>query len=342
MTRAQNFEFLIASGLLLLAGCGGEQPQQTMLRPGGPMASHIEGLWWFIFVIAVVVFVIVVAILATAAARRRVHEQFPPEIHPDPDAEQRYARVVMVATGVSLVILFVVLAKSVATGKYMNIATKNPVTVEVIGHQWWWEVRYPNPDASMIVTTANEIHLPTGTPVVVLTSSQDVIHSLWAPSIQGKRDLIPGYQNTIWMQVDQEGTYRGQCAEFCGHQHAHMAFYVVAEKPEKFAAWLDGQRKSPPPPSDPVLVHGQEVFTGSTCIMCHQIRGTIAGSHFGPDLTHVGSRLSLGAGTLPNTPGAMGGWISDPQSIKPGVRMPPNALPAQDLQAVVAYLGSLK
>lgn len=332
-----------AAAVCLLTACGGQQSQQTMLKPVGPMSSRIEGLWWFIFTVALVVFVIVISFIAAAAARRRVTEQLPPELHPDPLIEQRRVRVVIAATVVTVLVLFAILGYSVTTGKYMNsLASKNPVSIEVIGHQWWWEIRYPNTDPSMMVVTANEIHVPIGVPVVLQTSSRDVIHSFWAPNIQGKRDLIPGYSNAIWFQVDRQGTYRGQCAEFCGHQHAHMAFYIVAESSEKFQAWLDGQRKPAQDPGTDVLKHGQQVFLNSTCVMCHTVRGTTAGSRVGPDLTHVGSRISLAAGTLPNNPGSLGGWISDPQTIKPGVRMPPNPLPSEDLQAVVAYLMSLK
>jgi cytochrome c oxidase subunit 2 len=249
----------------------------------------------------------------------------------------------MVATGITLVVLFAILGHTVVTSKYMNsLQSKNPVSIQVYGHQWWWEVQYPNDDASLWVTTANEIHVPAGVPIVLQTGSRDVIHSFWAPNIQGKRDLIPGHSSAIWFQVDQEGTYRGQCAEFCGHQHAHMAFYIIAESPEKFQAWLNQQRKPAPYPTNETLAHGKDVFEKGTCVMCHTIRGTNAGSHVGPDLTHIGSRTSIAAATLPNSPGAMAGWISDPQAIKPGVRMPPNPLTGPDLQALVAYLQSLK
>jgi cytochrome c oxidase subunit 2 len=223
-----------------------------------------------------------------------------------------------------------------------SLESKNPITVQVIGHQWWWEVQYPNTDASMWITTANEIHVPVGKPIVLLTSSRDVIHSFWAPNLQGKRDLIPGYQTAIWFQADKEGVYRGQCAEFCGAQHAHMAFYIVAEPMDKFQQWLLGQRDPAPEPSSEVTKHGRDVFLSGTCIMCHTIRGTNAGSRVGPDLTHLASRSYIAAGTLPNNPGSLGGWISDPQSIKPGVRMPPNPLKSEDLQALVAYLQTLK
>lgn len=329
--------------LVTLWACGGQQSQQTMMRPAGPMSSRIESLWWFIFIIAIIVFVVVWIFLVGAAAKRKVNAQLPPDIHPDRNREQRYLRRVVVASGLTLVILFGILGHSVVTGKYMySLESKNPVSIQVYGHQWWWEVQYPNDDASLWVTTANEIHVPIGVPIVLQTRSKDVIHSFWAPNIHGKRDLIPGHSSAIWFQVDQEGTYRGQCAEFCGAQHAHMAFYIVAEAPQKFQAWLDQQRKPAPDPVNPTLAHGKDVFEKGTCVMCHTIRGTNAGSRVGPDLTHLASRISIGAGTLPNNAGALGGWISDPQAVKPGVRMPPNPLPSQDLQALIAYLQTLK
>src|SRR5205823_3650569 len=284
MSRALNslLGFSAASALLLLGGCGGKQPQQTMFNPAGPMSSRVEGLWWFIFWISLAVFVIVMAFFSGAAATRRVRGLVPPDIHPNPVVEQRHVRIVIAATVITVLVLFAILGHSLVTGKYMNsLVSKNPVSIEVIGHQWWWEVQYPNTDVSRWVVTANEIHVPTGTPVVLQTSSQDVIHSFWAPNIQGKRDLIPGYKTAIWFQADREGVFRGQCAEFCGHQHAHMAFLLVAESPEKFQSWLQHQREPASPPSDPAALHGEEVFLSTTCVMCHTIRGTDAGSKNG-------------------------------------------------------------
>ena len=345
MTRVLQFarRYWVMATVALLVGCGGEQPQQTMMRPAGPMSSRVESLWWFIFVIALVVFVCVITMFGIAAVRQRARGQAWPDAQPDKELEKSRAVKVTIATVLSILTLFAILGHSLVTGKYMNsLASKNPVSIQVIGHQWWWEVQYPNSQADLWVTTANEIHLPVGVPVVLQTSSADVIHSFWAPNIQGKRDLIPGYSNAIWLQVDKEGTYRGQCAEFCGHEHAKMAFWVVAESKEKFNAWLEQQRKPAPDPANDVQKHGRDVFVKSTCVMCHTVRGTDAGSRLGPDLTHLASRISIAAGTLPNNAGSLGGWISDPQQIKPGVRMPPNPLPAEDLQALVQWLQSLK
>jgi cytochrome c oxidase subunit 2 len=222
-----------------------------------------------------------------------------------------------------------------------GLTSKNPVTIQITGHQWWWEVTYPNTQADQTVTTANEIHVPVGTPVVILTNSKDVIHSFWAPSVTGKRDLLPGYSSAFWFQIDKVGIYHGQCAEFCGLQHAHMGFSIVAESVSEFEAWQQQQLKPAGEPPTPEALHGREVFLTHACLMCHTIRGTDAGSRLGPDLTHIASRKMIAAETLPNTTGALTGWIVDPQRIKPGTQMSPNPLSPDDLRAVVAYLQSL-
>jgi cytochrome c oxidase subunit 2 len=192
------------------------------------------------------------------------------------------------------------------------------------------------------VTTANEIHIPVGRPVAFELVSTDVIHSFWTPNLSPKRDQIPGDENSLWFQADSAGVYRGMCAEFCGHQHAKMAFLVVAEPPGQFAAWLAGQRDTALTPTASLTRRGKDVFLSSSCVMCHAISGTPAGSRVGPDLTHVASRRTLAAGTLPNTRGNLTGWIVDPQVIKPGVKMPPSQFSGPDLTALVAYLETLK
>jgi cytochrome c oxidase subunit II len=178
--------------------------------------------------------------------------------------------------------------------------------------------------------------------VQIKAMSRDVIHSFWVPNLHGKRDLIPGQVTNFWIQADRPGVYRGQCAEFCGHQHANMAFNVVAEPMEKFEQWIRGQRQPAPEPDTPEEVRGQQTFLQGPCVMCHTVRGTSAGSRVGPELTHVASRLTIAAGTLPNTRGHLAGWVLDPQSVKPGNRMPPNGLTPNDLQNVLTYLRSLR
>jgi cytochrome c oxidase subunit 2 len=173
-------------------------------------------------------------------------------------------------------------------------------------------------------------------------TSRDVIHSFWAPNLSGKKDLIPGKATETWFQADTPGVYRAQCAEFCGHQHAKMALFVVAEPMDRFLAWLESQRHAATPPSDSTAKKGEQVFMAGSCALCHQISGTPAAAHLGPDLTHLASRLTIAAGTLPNTRDYRAGWIIDPQAIKPGTLMPATQLTPDELTALLAYLETLK
>ncbi|HYD82403.1 MAG TPA: c-type cytochrome, partial [Opitutus sp.] len=196
--------------------------------------------------------------------------------------------------------------------------------------------------ANEVVETANEIHVPVGRPVHLQLRSADVIHSFWVPRLHGKRDLIPGRDTSLWIRADREGEYRGVCAEFCGHQHAHMQFVVVAQPAEEFEAWLAQQRTAAREPTTERQKRGREVFFSATCVMCHTVRGTPAGSRVGPDLTHFGSRRTLAAAALPNERAELAKWVLDPQSVKPGVRMPPHAFETEDLEALLDYLESLE
>ena len=290
------------------------------------------------YLTSAVVFVLVVATLFWATLRRRRVEE------PSDDRRERSMRTgVIVATAATTIILFVFLILDLSVGRAI---TTNPgpeaLQVRVTGHQWWWEIQYRDSLPQNWATTANEIHVPVGRPVLFELRSTDVIHSLWPPNLNGKRDLIPGNENSIWFQADSAGVYRGQCAEFCGHQHAKMAFLIVAEPPDSFSAWLVRQRDTAMTPTDSVALRGQEVFLSSSCVMCHAIGGTPAGSRIGPDLTHLASRRTIAAGTLPNTRGNLAGWIVNPQAIKPGVRMPSTRLDSDDLQALLTYLETLE
>jgi cytochrome c oxidase subunit II len=317
--------------------------QHLVLHPGAPQSSHIEWLYWVIFWITFAVFLLMILGFARAGAKAHVDASEPLSVTEDKEADRKAMWAVGSAVAITVVTLFVVLVLSVVTGKRVEgLTSKNPVTIQIIGHQWWWEINYPNPQADQTVTTANEIHVPVGTPVVILTNSADVIHSFWAPSIDGKRDLLPGYSSAFWFKVDQPGIYRGQCAEFCGLQHAHMGFSVIAEPVDNFQAWQQQQLKPAPDPATPKATRGRAVFLTHSCLMCHTIRGTDAGSRVGPDLTHLASRNMIAAETLPNAPGALAGWILDPQRIKPGAHMTPNSLAPDDLQALIAYLRSLQ
>jgi cytochrome c oxidase subunit 2 len=246
----------------------------------------------------------------------------------------------LAATVVTLLVFF---GYDLSIGRTLSAQPgAHPLTIEVTGHQWWWEVQYADTSAHGRFTTANEIHVPIGRPVLFLLSASDVIHSIWVPNLGGKKDLIPGYTQSVWFQADTPGVYRGQCAEFCGLQHAKMAMFVIADPPAQYDRWASQQRETASTPTDSVQRRGREVFMTTTCAMCHAIEGTEAGSHNGPDLTHLASRRTIAAGTLPNTRGHLAGWIVDPQGIKPGVRMPPNTLTPNDLDALLTYLQSLK
>ncbi|HET7220800.1 MAG TPA: c-type cytochrome, partial [Vicinamibacterales bacterium] len=262
------------------------------------------------------------------------------------DARPSYASLrngVVAATGVTILTLFGLLFASVITGRALaSLPQQDAIAIEITGFQWWWEAVYLDRNPSQRVTTANEVHVPTGRTVLLLLDSADVIHSLWIPNLHGKMDLVPGRQNTLWLRIDEPGIYRGQCAEYCGVQHAHMALTVIAESTAQFDAWLNGQRQTPPPPSSAEAQHGQALFRSTTCVMCHSVRGTIAGARLGPDLTHVATRGHLAAATLPNSRDNLLRWIADPQHVKPGNHMPSSDLSRRDLEAIASYLETLR
>jgi cytochrome c oxidase subunit II len=250
---------------------------------------------------------------------------------------------VTIGVAVTVLTLFVLLVASIWTGRAVaSLGAESAVTINLTGHQWWWEAEYENSMPSQRFRTANELHIPVGRPVVLKVTSRDVIHSFWVPNLHGKRDLIPGQTTAIWLQADQPGVYRGQCAEFCGLQHARMALYVTAESSSDFEKWRMNQVREAPRPSSDDERRGRDTFLRSTCTQCHTIRGTIAGGAVGPDLTHLASRGTIAAGTLPNTRGHLAGWVLDAQGVKPGSRMPPNSIPAGDVQVLLTYLESLK
>jgi cytochrome c oxidase subunit 2 len=215
--------------------------------------------------------------------------------------------------------------------------------IEVVGKQWWWEVRYPSPDGTERIVLANEIRFPVEQPVELVLSTSDVIHSFWAPSLAGKVDMIPGRTTRLRVHASEPGVYRAQCAEYCGGQHAFMALFVIVQAREEFDAWLERQRRPVGVPADAFLKVGYDAFFKGDCHTCHTIRGTSAQGDEGPDLTHVGGRHSLGAGILNNHIGTMGGWIAGAQDIKPGNKMPsPAIFTGEELRALSAWLGSLE
>ena len=331
--------------LLMLAGCAGRE--QSVVDPAGIQADKIAGLLWFFLWLLTSIFVVVLAFTLVTLMRRQPRadqERLETEHRPSQATESRLTRVVTGSTIATVLILFVLLGASVFTGKSVADLgkAKNGMVIELTGNQWWWQVQYDNPDASRVLVTANEIHIPVGRPVMIMERSNDVIHSFWVPNLHGKRDLIPSRVTTEWIQADHPGAYRGQCAEFCGLQHAHMALWVIAEPEAKFDAWLNQQLQPAATPSDPVRQHGQQVFLNYECEFCHSIRGTTASGQVAPDLTHFASRRGIAANTLPNSMGNLAGWILDPQSVKPGNHMATVAVNSDDLQPLIEYLESLR
>lgn len=312
----------------LLVGCAGERTQSS-LHPAGPAAALIAELWWFMFAVLSAVFVLVMSIAAWAVFRRRM----------DPAKGPAVGNRFIAAGGIALpsVVLLAMLIYSLSTTLSLRMP-ETKLTIEVVGYKWWWDVRYP--DQGLV--TANEIYVPVGEPVRLELTSNDVVHSFWVPQLHGKVDMLPGQVNALWIQADEPGVFRGQCAEYCGRQHARMAFHVVALEREAFDAWVAERQPDPAEPATGELQRGRDVFFAAGCNACHAIRGTDADADTGPDLTHFGSRMSIGAGQWPNTAGGLAGWISNPQALKPGNLMPRSYLEPDDLHAIVEYLRSLE
>jgi cytochrome c oxidase subunit 2 len=330
----------VASLLILGLALSGCSPVQSALDPAGPQARELLRLFWIFSVVLGAIWLLVMAALALSLRRRRGPESDP--LATQPARERRFGLVVgalAVLTGATVLVLT---GFSYVTQRRLFAVEEEAVTIRVTGHQWWWELRYEDPQPSRTFTTANEIHVPVGQPVKIKLNSSDVIHSFWVPSLMGKQDLIPGRENDIRVVAERPGTYRGQCAEYCGLQHAHMAILVVAEPEEDFERWRAGQIKAAEPPDDPDALKGMQAFLSKPCALCHQVRGTLAGGRVAPELTHLASRTTIAAGTLPMSRGNLAAWIVDPHGIKPGVNMPLIKLEPEEVNAVAAYLGGLK
>jgi cytochrome c oxidase subunit 2 len=328
--------------LLTLAGCGGNQ---SALNPAGIQASHINRLWWLFFGITTALYAVVMVFLIGTVMRsaRAAGQNTSEVIFPNQTQTRRLGTRVATAVGITIVLLTTLLMAEVfGASSLQRLSSKDPLSIKLTGHQWWWEVRYEPGAPDKMVSTANEIHIPVGKPVQFKLSSTDVIHSFWVPNLHGKKDLIPGHPTAIWLRADQAGTYYGQCAEFCGLQHAHMRLVVIAEAPADFQNWFDAQLKPASDPQSEQEKKGQHAFLTSTCVMCHEIGGTIAGARQGPTLTHIATRQFIGAGTIKNTRDDLRRWIQDAHQFKPGIRMPQNPLRSDDLESLLDYLQSLK
>ena len=312
---------------LALGGCHG---QQAMLGAAGKDGAAFAGLWQVFLVVTLVFYLIVIAGLAWAVLRRRE------------GGEAVATTGLYVWVGVISLTLVGLTLASWLVDRTMNRSSYAGLTVEVTAHQWWWEVRYSTANPQQTLRTANELHLPAGVPVRVILKSADVIHSFWIPNLSGKKDLIPGRHNTIDIVPQRVGLYRAQCAEFCGMQHAHMAFEVTVEPLASFEKWWGEGLLPARPPVTPLEKAGYAYVTTRECSTCHNITGTPASGQVAPDLTHFASRMSIGAGTYPMDRGHLYAWLADPQSAKPGNKMPVIGLEPGELHAVAAYLESLK
>jgi cytochrome c oxidase subunit II len=323
----------LAPAVLIVAGCGSKQ---SALAPRSGAARGIDTLWWNMLIGAALAFGLVAVILLGAWVRRG--RTGVPGVR---DGDRTAFGVIL---GFGVVVPILVLSALFLFGNIFLLRDTAPppasaapsqkpaLTIRVVGHQFWWEVRYPGTGA----VTANEIHIPVRTPVLLLLHTDDVIHSFWVPQLNRKQDLMPEETTRLEFYADRPGRYRGQCAEFCGLQHAHMGLYVFADEPARFHAWL--ARESKPARGGGA---GAGLFV-SSCGSCHTIRGTQAIGTTGPDLTHVGSRQSLAALTIPNTPARMREWIRDPQAVKPGSQMPSLPLTRAQVAALSSYLEGLR
>ncbi|MEP9327309.1 cytochrome c oxidase subunit II [Paraburkholderia phymatum] len=332
---------LLAAWAALDAGAA---PQQSALEPAGIQAERILDLWNLTLIVCGAVFAAVLLAMFIALLRaQRSDAATAPEPMPDDRAERRTRRGVIAASSVSVALLVGLVVADVLTDRALSkLPVANPVRIELTGQQWWWQAVYPSDSGQPGFTTANELHVPAGRPVVVALKAGDVIHTFWVPNLHGKKDMLPGIASTIEFRADKPGVYRGQCAEYCGAEHALMAMLVVAESPAQYGAWREHQAGAAVSSADALAQRGRQVFERSTCAGCHTVRGTAAQGTLGPDLTHLMSRQTIAAGMFANTQANLLHWIRDPNALKPGTTMPAVPLTADDLRAVVAWLGTLQ
>ena len=312
------------------------------LAPVTPEAGSIAHLWWIFFWTCVAVYCVVMAVIL-AARWKHPDRAEPGQVVVTPAAsEKRTRRIISAGAVATLLILLGLLTADLVAQREVGPRNDNPLVVRIVGHQWWWGVEYQSPNASDVFETANEVHVPVQRSIRLLLESNDVIHSFWVPELQGKKDLVPGHPAELTFKIEKPGRYVGQCAEFCGYQHANMKIIIVADEPRVYEQWAAHQKELAPPSTTPTQIRGREIFERGTCSMCHSARGTDAGSRLGPVLTHVASRSSLAAGTLANTRENLASWIVDPQHVKPGTLMPPTELSKTDLEALLDFMETLR
>ena len=316
-----------------LVACGQDPP--SMLDSRAPEARSVERVWWLMFALAAAVYVVVAGFIVMAIVRGRRGASRPArEREPKDDTFIWYGGIVA-----PVVILAVLAVVTIRTTQDLRRAEQGELRIEVTAKRWWWDVRYP--DAG--VATASEIHIPVGRPVDFVLTSDNVVHSFWVPQLAGKVDTIPGQTNHLRLTATEAGTYRGMCAEYCGIQHAYMSYVVIVEEPVDFERWMARRTAGAGLlPGSEEAARGQVVFNREACAGCHAVKGTPATGTIGPDLSDFGGRQSIGSLAVPNNRANLARWITEPARIKPGNLMPPTALSADDLAAVIAYLEGLR
>lgn len=329
----------VALAMVALAGCSGDGYPQSTLAPKADFAELLDQVYRRSFQLATIVFFLVEGALVWALFRFRGKpgDAEPAQTHGN-------ALLEVVWTAIPAVILVFIAIPTIQTiFKTAAVPTDDPLVIEVTGHQWWWEFRYPEYN----LVTAGDMHVPTGRTVDLRMTTDDVIHSFWTPQLAGKRDVFPKRDNRLWFRTDSAGTYPGQCAEFCGTQHARMAFQVVAQDPAAFDAWRTGLAAVGAPPDsgapapDPLVAQGQQLFAVKGCVGCHAVTAVGAPTMVGPNLAGIGTRTMIASGWMPNTDENLARWIRDPQGVKVGVLMPNLGLTDEETTALIAYLRSL-
>lgn len=336
LSRAFNRRVAVAAVVmaLALAGSAAAQAPQSVFAPAGPVARMQRDLLVTALSILIPIFIVVGGgfLYAVIRFRSRPGDGIPPQTHGS-------VRLEVIWTVVPILLLIILAVPTVKQIFALNNVPEGAIEVRAVGYQWWWSFDYPEQE----ITTANEMRIPVGRPVKLTLTSNDVIHSFWVPRLAGKMDVIPGRENVMWLQADEPGIYYGQCAEYCGTSHANMRFRVVALPEEEYDAWIASrQAVAAVAPADALAQRGHDLFVNGTCAACHTVAGTSAQGKVGPDLTDFGSRTSLAAGMLENTPENLRAWLRNPQAVKPGARMPNLGLSDADINALVAFLTSLE
>ena len=341
--RSGGWVAAAACAAAILVGCGSSSP--SAVDPHSPEATRIAGLFWLMLWLSAGVYVVVLALVLASFRARRSSQPSGDDragwaTPPRDDGSDRRRGIRFIAIGGLLMPMAVLTIVGVATVRTTNALQRGPsvVKINVVAERWWWRLTYPDDH----VVTANEIHVPVGEPVELTLTSDNVIHSVWVPQLQGKTDVVPGQTNHMTFTADAAGTYRGQCAEFCGIGHALMAFVVIADPPADYARWLAANAAPAVGPPAGAAERGAQLLASSSCAGCHVIKGTAAVGTLGPDLTHFGSRTTIAAGSLPNTPRDLGRWLADTQGVKPGALMPRIELTSDQIGDLVAYLESMK